>query len=54
MSNHDSKCEMALEHLEIIDHGKAFQRRRIGLASALAEGRPLPPETPIEGGIYHI
>ena len=54
MENSDSKCELYLEHLKIIDHGKAFKRRRIGLASALADGRPLPPDTPIEGGIYAI
>jgi hypothetical protein len=54
MENQSSKSELNLEHLKIIDHGKAFKRRRIGFASALAEGRPLPPDTPIEGGVYAI
>jgi len=51
MENQESKCELSLEHLVLVDHGKAFKRRRIGLAAALADGRPLPPETPVEGGI---
>lgn len=46
-----SKCELVLEHLDLIDHGKAFKRRRIGFASAITDSRPIPKDTPIEGGI---
>ena len=49
-----SKCELVLEHLDLVDHGKAFKRRRIGFYSALTDNRPLPKDTPLEGGIQEL
>lgn len=46
-----SNCELVLEDLDLVDHGKAFKRRRIGFYSALTDNRPLPKDTPLEGGI---
>ena len=54
MENRLAACELCLEHLVLVDHGKAFKRRRIGLTSAISDGRQLPPDTPIEGGIQAI